>query len=88
MAKYYDMFNDVYSYLDLHLMFESAVEEAQDALEIEHDFEEFTNAEELALTEEYDKVAKDFYDKYGWKDEFFDECDEDFFTDSLSRMLL
>lgn len=69
MAKYNDMFNDKYTYLDLHLMFEEAVQEVQDA-------------------EVYDKVAKYFYDKYGWKDEFFDDCMEEFWTDSVSRMFL
>lgn len=78
MAKITDMFNDECTYRDMHLMFESAVEAAQDALEIEHDFEELTDAEKLALTEVYDKVEEDFYDKYGWKDEFWEECLDNF----------
>lgn len=76
MAKYNDMFNDKYTYLDLHLMFESALEDAQDALEIEHDFEELTNAELLALTEVYCNVEEEFYDKYGWKEEFIAQCED------------
>lgn len=76
MAKSTDTFNDKYTYLDLHLMFEDALEEAQDALEIEHDFEELTNSEELELSEAYYKVEKEFYDKYGWKEEFIAQCED------------